>query len=244
MDKIETKTKSSSDVVDPSSSSVAVAIAKEVSNSTALSHERFHLLSEGETPVQYRLYKRRWCGIVALVRTPRHTRAVDWMPLSRQILLNIVKGMNWVWFGAIANSTAKEFDFTLDQVNWFANAPHLSYLVFSWCVPILVRRLGLRNTVCCFYPQFVALNSIPFAGSLWIRHSCYPLMDTSMRNDQNLIVHRILRCYHGGPAPRGCRCPVFPNRRTKIRGSLVRSEGEGHGDHDCSYLYLSLYLIA
>ena len=55
--------------------------------------------------------------------------------------------MNWVWFGAIANATTKEFNFTLDEVNWFANAPHLSYLVFSWCVPILVRRIGLRNTV-------------------------------------------------------------------------------------------------
>ena len=62
--------------------------------------------------------------------------------------MNIVKGMNWVWFGAIANSTAKEFGFTLDQINWFANVPHLSYLLFSWCVPILVRRLGLKYTVC------------------------------------------------------------------------------------------------
>jgi len=74
--------------------------------------------------------------------------------------LNIVKGMNWVWFGAIANATTKEFGITLDEVNWFANAPHLSYLVFSWCVPILVHRFGLRNTVrrFCPSPQCVTLN--------------------------------------------------------------------------------------
>ena len=66
-----------------------------------------------------------------------------------------VHGKSWIWFGAIANSTAKGYGFTLDQINWFANVPHLSYLLFSWCVPILVRRLGLRYTVCHLQSPFV-----------------------------------------------------------------------------------------
>lgn len=66
---------------------------------------------------------------------------------SRQVLLNIIKGCNWVWFGSIANSVSKEFGFSLRQVNMLGNVPHISYLLFSWCVPILVRRWGLRWSV-------------------------------------------------------------------------------------------------
>lgn len=162
--------------------------------------------------------------------------------LLAQIILNIVRGMNWVWFGAIANSTAKEFNFTLDQVNWFGNVPHLSYLVFSWCVPVLVRRLGLRNTVCFSYSQDVTpnLTLTPVAVGLRILHSRAPLMDTRMRDDQIPVLNRVIRRDLGRSAPRGRRCPVFPGRRTAIRGSLVRSEGESHGDHDCSHMHVSI----
>jgi len=61
--------------------------------------------------------------------------------------LNIIKGCNWVWYGAIANSVSTEFGFSLRQVNMLGNVPHISYLFFSWCVPVLVGRWGLRWSV-------------------------------------------------------------------------------------------------
>ena len=84
---------------------------------------------------------------------------------------------------------------------------------------------------------------MPFTDCLWIRHSRRPLVDTSMRHDQLLVYNRLIRYYSRGSAPRGYRCPVFPSRWTEIRGSLVRSEGESHSDHDHSYLHVSLCLL-
>jgi hypothetical protein len=237
MDKLETKTESGSDIGDPSTPFVAGAIVMEATRSTVLSDEGIHQEGESKAPiVQYRLYRRRWWGIVALVRALLRERGVD--DISSQVILNIVKGMNWVWFGAIANATTKEFNITLDEVNWFANAPHLSYLVFSWCVPILVRRFGLRNTVRLFCSRYVPLNLSTLAVSLRHCHSRPSFMDTSMRNDPVLVIKRLFCSYPGGSAPRGHRCPVFPSRWTEICGSLVRSEGESHSDHDCSHLYV------
>ena len=70
MDKLETKTESEGDAVDPSTPLVAIASVREATSSTALDDEDIHRKGETEAPIQYRLYKRRWWGIVALVRTP------------------------------------------------------------------------------------------------------------------------------------------------------------------------------
>ena len=69
-------------------------------------------------------------------------------------------------------------------------------------------------------------------------------MDTSMRNDQVPVLIGLIRPYLDRSAPRGYRRPMFPSRWTEICGSLVRPEGQGHSDHDCSYLhvYISLSL--
>ena len=76
MDIIDTKKDNSgSDAVDPSTQFVTIAMVKEVSNSTApLRDEPVHQDGDNEAPIQYRLYKRRWLGIVALVRAPLRTR--------------------------------------------------------------------------------------------------------------------------------------------------------------------------
>lgn len=69
MDKVETTTgRESDDVVDPSTPLVTVTIAKQDSNLTALEEESIQQKSESVAPIQFRLYKRRWLGIVALVR--------------------------------------------------------------------------------------------------------------------------------------------------------------------------------
>ena len=74
MDRVDTKNESESDVVDPSTPFVTVAIAKELADSTTP-----HDQSINEAPTQYHLYKRRWLGIVALVRAHllREIRSLD-----------------------------------------------------------------------------------------------------------------------------------------------------------------------
>ncbi|KAI1787322.1 MFS general substrate transporter [Ganoderma leucocontextum] len=94
-------------------------------------------------PQEYRLYKRRWIGLVALV------------------ILNIVSGMTLVWFGPIANSVVKDFGFTLDQINWFGNIVNVVYLPSAFVMPYLYGRLGVRKA--CF------IAGLLFVVSAWVR---------------------------------------------------------------------------
>ena len=70
MDKIDTKTENGSDIVDPSTPLVAIASVREAADSPALDDDGLHQKgkSGSEAAVQYRLYKRRWLGLIALVR--------------------------------------------------------------------------------------------------------------------------------------------------------------------------------
>ncbi|OSD03709.1 MFS general substrate transporter [Trametes coccinea BRFM310] len=101
-----------------------------------------------EEPTTYRLYKRRWIGLVALV------------------LLNIAAGMVLVWFGPIANDMVTDFGFTLSQVNWLGNVVNVVYLPASVVVPYLYARLGTRGT--CY------IGAILFVVSAWIRYAGTP----------------------------------------------------------------------
>ncbi|KZT69101.1 MFS general substrate transporter [Daedalea quercina L-15889] len=92
-----------------------------------------------------RVYKRRWLGLVAI------------------IILNVVAGMPLVWFGPIADSTANEFRFTLDQVNWLGNCINLTYLPCAVAVPMLYTRLGLRRT--CF------IGGLLLIVAAWVRYA-------------------------------------------------------------------------
>lgn len=56
----------------------------------------------GET---YRLYKRRFTGLVALVSRQLSRVAERWIMFRIQVLLNIVAGMSWPWFGPISNNS-------------------------------------------------------------------------------------------------------------------------------------------
>lgn len=81
-----------------------------------------------------------------------------------QVLLNIVGGMNWPWFGPISNnspsylclsrhhpdvciSVVTEFGVTLDQVNWLGNIVACIYLPTALMIPHLVSRYGIRRCV-------------------------------------------------------------------------------------------------
>ncbi|KAI0632840.1 MFS general substrate transporter [Trametes polyzona] len=92
----------------------------------------------------YRMYKRRWVGLCAIV------------------LLNIVSGMVLVWFGPIANDMVRDFGYSLNEVNWLGNVVNLIYLPSSIIVPLLYRRLGTRGT--CY------IGALLFILSGWIRY--------------------------------------------------------------------------
>ncbi|KLO14386.1 MFS general substrate transporter [Schizopora paradoxa] len=94
------------------------------------SEPRADELNVEENVTDYRLYKWRFAGVVGIMG------------------LNIVGGMNWPWFGPIANNTASQFGITLDQVNWLGNVISIMYLAAAPVIPILCRRYGLR--VCYF----------------------------------------------------------------------------------------------
>lgn len=95
--------------------------------------------------VVYRLYKRRFAGLAAL------------------IFLNIVSAMSWPWFGPISNDMATDFDITLDQVNWLGNIVALVYLPTAFLIPQIVTKYGLRR---CY-----ELGAIALILSAWIRYA-------------------------------------------------------------------------
>jgi len=95
--------------------------------------------------MQYRSYKRRWIGLIALV------------------MLNLAAAMNWLWFSPIANSTVAQWNLSYDNVNWLANSVNLIYLPVSLAVPISVEQFGLRWT--CAFGAFMTL------ASAWVRYA-------------------------------------------------------------------------
>ncbi|KAF9527297.1 MFS general substrate transporter [Crepidotus variabilis] len=94
-------------------------------------------------PQTYRLYRRRFVGLFALM------------------LLTIGGGLPGSWFGPISNDVAAEFNFTLDQVNWLSNVINLAYLPCALLAPVIATRFGIRN--CCL------LGGAALVLSAWIR---------------------------------------------------------------------------
>ncbi|KAJ7703249.1 major facilitator superfamily domain-containing protein [Mycena rosella] len=94
----------------------------------------------------YKLYKRRFIGLTGL------------------IILNIVSGMTWPWFGPISNNMVAEFkDITLDEVNWLGNLMACIYLPVALSVPEINRRYGIRR--CC------DIGAVALLLSAWIRYA-------------------------------------------------------------------------
>ncbi|KAF8588684.1 MFS general substrate transporter [Ramaria rubella] len=100
-----------------------------------------------ELPV-YTLSKWRFPGVIGLV------------------LLNIVAGLNWPWFGSIAVQGYLflfDFDISLTEVNWLGNVVNLVLLPCSLITPFLCKRYGLRK--CCF------LGSLLLVLAAWVRYA-------------------------------------------------------------------------
>ncbi|KAJ6499353.1 major facilitator superfamily domain-containing protein [Mycena sanguinolenta] len=106
------------------------------------------VVSVHSSTADYRLYKRRFVGMVGLV------------------VLNVVAGMTWPWFGPISNNMVAEFGITLDEVNWLGNVMACIYLPVSLLVPEINRRYGIRR--CC------DIGAVALLISAWVRYASTP----------------------------------------------------------------------
>lgn len=75
---------------------------------------------------EYRLYKRRFAGLFAVV------------------MLNVVTGMATGWFGPITEEVAAGFGISFQEVNWLSNVNGLLYLCMAPFIPTIYRSIGLR----------------------------------------------------------------------------------------------------
>ncbi|KAH8828337.1 major facilitator superfamily domain-containing protein [Flagelloscypha sp. PMI_526] len=101
--------------------------------------------SERSSDGPYRLYKRRFVGLVGMV------------------VLNLVGAMGWVWFGPIANNASRDFNITLDQVSWLGNTTALIYLPVSILIPIFISKFSFRR-VC-------EIGTVTLLISGWVRYA-------------------------------------------------------------------------
>ncbi|KAF8844366.1 MFS general substrate transporter [Paxillus ammoniavirescens] len=95
------------------------------------------------SPLRYKLYKRRFSGLLGF------------------IVLGLVTGMPWCWFGPISADTAKDFSISLDQVNWLGNIVSCIYIPVSLLVPVFCSRFGIRRCA--------EVGAITMLISAWVR---------------------------------------------------------------------------
>ncbi|KAG8837040.1 hypothetical protein FRC18_010159 [Serendipita sp. 400] len=102
-------------------------------------------LEQLSTPVVYKLYKRRWLGIITLV------------------LYNVISGMNGQFFGPI--TTSGLFIQHLIQreliLNWTSNIVNLVYIPVTFLTVHLTKKLGLK--------KIVLLGGVNLLLANWIR---------------------------------------------------------------------------
>jgi MFS family permease len=96
----------------------------------------------------YRLYKRRFAGLAGF------------------ILLGLVTGMPWAWFGPISNDAARAFHISIDQVNWLGNIISCVYLPVSLLVPVFCSRFGIRRCAEVGVVTLLISGWVRYAGTI------------------------------------------------------------------------------
>ncbi|KDN49828.1 hypothetical protein RSAG8_01893, partial [Rhizoctonia solani AG-8 WAC10335] len=66
-----------------------------------------------DNTVQYRLYKRRWVGLLGIC------------------ILNIIASVGLTWFPSIAVTASEEFGISLERINWLSNCNNVVYFPVS-----------------------------------------------------------------------------------------------------------------
>jgi MFS transporter, FLVCR family, MFS-domain-containing protein 7 len=72
------------------------------------------------------------------------------------------------------SSVARDFGFTLNEVNWLGNIVACVYLPMALLVPIIAKRYGLKRCVCtqsCLCGEF--FSSRLYSVTLLVSYSCY-----------------------------------------------------------------------
>ncbi|KAF8253963.1 MFS general substrate transporter [Wilcoxina mikolae CBS 423.85] len=96
-------------------------------------------------PVRYRVYKRRWIGILVLM------------------MMNIVVSWGWLTFAPVSNHTAEWFKLSSETpVNWLSTVTFFAYIVATPAVVHLLGRYSIK-------PTLLLASSLVLAGS-WIRY--------------------------------------------------------------------------
>ncbi|KAG1858154.1 MFS general substrate transporter [Suillus subluteus] len=103
---------------------------------------------ENEQLPVYRLYKRRFTGLVGF------------------ILLGLVTGMPWAWFGPISTDSARAFHISVDQVNWLGNIISCVYLPVSLLVPVFCSRFGIRRCAEVGVVTLLISGWVRYAGTI------------------------------------------------------------------------------
>ncbi|KIK90790.1 hypothetical protein PAXRUDRAFT_151101 [Paxillus rubicundulus Ve08.2h10] len=98
--------------------------------------------------LKYKLYKRRFSGLFGF------------------IVLGLVTGMPWCWFGPISADTAQDFAISLDQVNWLGNIVSCVYIPISLLVPVFCSHFGIRRCVEVGAVATLISAWVRFAGTL------------------------------------------------------------------------------
>ncbi|TVY35619.1 Solute carrier family 49 member A3 [Lachnellula subtilissima] len=99
---------------------------------------------EEEDVVEYKVYKRRWFGLVQLV------------------LLNIVVSWDWLTFAANSTTVSEYFDTTESNINWLSTGFLFAFVVASPLVVFTLHRGGPR-------PSIVIASVLLLLGN-WIRY--------------------------------------------------------------------------
>ncbi|KAI9806126.1 MAG: hypothetical protein M1833_004533 [Piccolia ochrophora] len=100
--------------------------------------------AEATVHPEYRVYKRRWFGLLQLV------------------LLNIIVSWDWLSFSSVSITSATYFDVSETAINWLSTSFLFSFCVASPAVLYVLNKGGPR-------PAIVIASSLVLAGN-WIRY--------------------------------------------------------------------------
>lgn len=98
-----------------------------------------------QTLVTYKVYKRRWVGLLQLT------------------LLNIIVSWDWLTFAPVSTSSAQYFGTTEAVINWLSTAFLLAFLVISPVVIWILNKGGPR-------PSMWMASALIFIGN-WVRYA-------------------------------------------------------------------------
>ncbi|KAL8921540.1 MAG: hypothetical protein Q9208_005694 [Pyrenodesmia sp. 3 TL-2023] len=134
---IQKDTASPDDVVSP-----ATAVGQELDVDGAPRYNE-----EGQTPPVYRVYKRRWFGLMQLV------------------LMNIIVSWDWLSYSPVANTAAAYFSTTSSTINWLSTAFLFAFVIASPFTIYALHTGGPRLALITSSLLILTGNWIRYAGT-------------------------------------------------------------------------------